>query len=154
MKLTERNRAAFPESPDVIKMKGKCLSFLQKHDKHHMGRNCLQSMGNQPLGTHANQNTDFELFALANPDFLALFADDSIGYIACRSYPNGNEIKRLSKPVVWEVRNGNVKRPKSAHVADYGMYIEPGDVEYTFLWDDFTVKQWNKMIADGNWCIS
>jgi hypothetical protein len=149
--LSDYNRASMPESTEDLTIREKCRKFMQKHDRYHPSRQCLQCLGNHPMGDSSTQDAGFELFTLNNPDFLALFADGSIGYIACRTIPNGNGIKRFGRPVVWEVKNGHVGSPKSAHCADYGMYIEPGDVAYTFFWEDFTLKQPNKMVLDGIW---
>jgi hypothetical protein len=152
MTLSDFNRASLPESPEVSAMRAKASKFLEKHDAYHRGRECLQCYGNEPTGTTAARSTDYNLFTLANPDFLALFGDDSDGYIACRPLShNGNGVRRLAKPVVWEVRNGHVNPPKAACEARYGMYIELGDLEYEFLWGDFTVKQWDKMVSNRTW---
>jgi hypothetical protein len=153
MTLSERNRASLPETEEDRKIRDRCMKFLKRHEERHPRRQCLQSLGNQPMGTSAVMSTDYGLFTPENPEFLAVFEDDSEGYLACRPFPKGNGIIWFEKPVVWEVKNGHVRPPKRADEADFGMYIEAGDVEETFLFADFTVKQWDKMISDGNWCI-
>src|ERR1044071_4426134 len=89
MTLSERNRASLPETEEDCKIRDRCMKFLQTHEKRHAGRQCLQSLGNQ-MGTPTVRNTDYGLFTPENPDFLAIFADDSAGYLSCRPFPSGN----------------------------------------------------------------
>jgi hypothetical protein len=147
MTLHDANSSSLPLSDEQATKLQQCEKFIQMHRERHPGRECLQSFGNYPVGGDRVAHTDFNLFTVENEDFVALFANDSDGYAACRMLPGGNQIQRFSEPVVWEIKRGNVKRPQSASWdVSYGMYIDPGDREYTFLFRDFTAKEWNKMV--------